>query len=659
MAKLKLLYVEYTFAFLLLLGGFALTTVAASIYQQHYNTQVAAAFKKAAQERIQAISDFLDYSLFTIRSVDAFYEASTDVNESEFSTFIKPLVENSPYIRAVAWAPVISNTQRKNLERMLAVNHPGFTITTRNADGQFVAQSRQESYLPIAYSFPPRDAANGLGYDINSDNVRKTAIDAARAKHHPRASRLLTFLSKSDQTDLKGVAIYSPIYKNAQDSATPSGFIASTVSLHRIVEAGLKPLAQQGMHIILTDMSPDLAEPEILQIRSSRLKHVDDKAILASLHNDKLLRETTDLNYAGRKWNITIIQDKDFFKTTPSGTFYVILAAGMLFTLILTLYLTLISRAKDRIRMQVLDRTAALTRAKRNTELILESTHEGIIGINRHGNISFCNPYARILLGYSKNDNLVGRDYHSTIRPALNGEEIARSECHILKSIHNGNTVSSSIHDFTCSDGRELPVEFTSAPVVENDDISGAVIIFRDVTERRENDQRMIHAAGHDQMTGLFNRRSFDITLDSAVARAERGGRKCALMYMDLNGFKKINDELGHDAGDVMLRAFAQRLKSCMRETDSVARLGGDEFAVICEMIDDTANCEAAINRLLADIATTPVDINGKPYYLSSSIGMAVYPDHANSAPALIKAADQAMYAAKKDKSLPYAIANG
>ncbi len=547
--------------------------------------------------------------------------------------------------------PHIPADKRLAFESSLKGTHPSFAVTTRDGNGGYTPENGKSDYYPIAYSYPPRDIAQGLGYDVSGDALRRHVIEEARRTGKLQASGLTEFLNSRDQDDLKGVVVYAPVLSTsaAHKNGQPYGYISSSISLRKLLDAAIAPLSPQGVNIILTDLSADSPDKRILKTRSTRLANVAHDTIVESLNDFSLMRESATIDFANRKWEIIIIQSAGFFSTKPPATFYVILIGGFLGTLLFTLYLVNLSREKDRIRVQVLDRTAALNRAKRNTELILASTHEGIIGINRHGNISFCNPFAANLLGYNPNDNLIGRDYHETIRPALNGNAIPRAQCHILQVLHDGNKAASSIYDFTRADEQPLPVEFTAAPVIDDSDISGAVIIFRDVAERRANEQRMTHAAGHDQMTGLYNRRSFDTALESAVARAERSGRKCALLYMDLNGFKKINDTLGHDAGDLMLKAFAERLKDCMRDTDSIARLGGDEFAVICELIDNVGDCEAAVRRLLANIDSKPVDIDGADYFLSSSIGIALYPDNAQNSIDLVKAADKAMYTAKKD----------
>lgn len=657
MAKLKALYIEYTLAVLLLVAGTALTLTAAAVYQQHHVSKVRATFVEAAQDRIKTISGFLDYALFTLRSVDAFYHASTDITEGEFTTFVKPLVDSNPYIRSVNWLPHVAAQDRASFEKSLQATHPEFRVTARDAQGQLITEENKSDYFPITFSYPPRANAQGLGYDVTADSTRQDTLNTAIRTREPQATGLVEFLNQSDAQDLKGVVIFTPVFKgSAKNTALPSGYVSTTVSLRKLIDQAIKPLSTQGVHIVLADLGAEPAE-RFLQTRSSRLIDVAHEDIIASLNNPKLMRQSTTTDFAGRTWELTIVQAVGFFRTAPPATFYSILAGGMLCTVLFSLFIASISRAKERIRVQVLDRTAALNRAKRNIELILASTHEGIIGINRIGAISFCNPHATRLLGYAANERLVGRDAHETIRPALHGAPIARAESNIMSVLESGAPLASALYDFTRADGQTLAVEFTIAPVIDNDEVGGAVIIFRDIAERRANEERLTHAAGHDQMTGLLNRRSFDSAIDSALARAQRANRKCALLYMDLNGFKKINDELGHDAGDIMLKTFAQRLKECMRDTDTIARLGGDEFAVICEQLDSSADCEATIDRLLANIRATPVSLAGNDHYLSSSIGMAMYPDNAQDSASLIKAADQAMYTAKKDKSLRFAVA--
>ncbi|MBW3618991.1 MAG: EAL domain-containing protein [Actinobacteria bacterium] len=164
--------------------------------------------------------------------------------------------------------------------------------------------------------------------------------------------------------------------------------------------------------------------------------------------------------------------------------------------------------------------------------------------------------------------------------------------------------------------------------------------------ERRHNAAQLERLARHDHLTGLSNRMAFRDRLDHAVASAERSGKHVAVMFLDLDKFKEINDSHGHDVGDQLLVAVADRLRGVARRADTIARLGGDEFVVILEGLDDAEGAATAAGKILAATAD-PIDVGGRQLHITTSIGIAMYPDDAGDVEDLLRHADSAMYEAK------------
>jgi diguanylate cyclase (GGDEF)-like protein len=168
----------------------------------------------------------------------------------------------------------------------------------------------------------------------------------------------------------------------------------------------------------------------------------------------------------------------------------------------------------------------------------------------------------------------------------------------------------------------------------------------RMVNERRA-ERHVNFLAYHDSLTGLPNRTLFIERLEHHIARARRGGAQIAVLFMDLDGFKLINDSLGHDVGDLLLKAVSDRLTSVLRESDTVARLGGDEFTAIVSDVDSEGQISTAARRVLAEL-TAPVVVNGQEVFVGASIGIAVYPNDGHDVRTLLRSADMAMYRAKE-----------
>jgi len=198
-------------------------------------------------------------------------------------------------------------------------------------------------------------------------------------------------------------------------------------------------------------------------------------------------------------------------------------------------------------------------------------------------------------------------------------------------------------------DGTEVPIEDSAAPIHDRDGSpAGAVIVFRDVSARRAMVRQMAHSAHHDDLTGLPNRVLFNDRLRQAIAMILRGGGQVAVLFLDLDGFKHINDSLGHSRGDQLLQSVAQRLTACVRATDTVSRQGGDEFVVL--LADGASGEDAAITaRRMLQAVAEPHVVGDLDLHITASIGVSVSPGDGMDPETLVKNADTAMYQAKEN----------
>ena len=222
-------------------------------------------------------------------------------------------------------------------------------------------------------------------------------------------------------------------------------------------------------------------------------------------------------------------------------------------------------------------------------------------------------------------------------KPGLPPNDLEELHSLILRMKSEGRRAS---HALDMADGRRLAVNF--APM-EN---GGWLVTLEDITQQRLTEAKIAHMAHHDALTGLANRVLFHIRLDEAVARTRRGGR-CAVLYLDLDHFKAVNDTLGHPVGDALLREVTQRLQLHVREIDTVARLGGDEFAIV-HSITQPADSIALAKRLIEEVSA-PYAFNGNRVVIGTSIGIAIVPDDGEDVDDIMKNADMALYRSKAD----------
>ncbi len=209
------------------------------------------------------------------------------------------------------------------------------------------------------------------------------------------------------------------------------------------------------------------------------------------------------------------------------------------------------------------------------------------------------------------------------------------------QSTHRGKFV----HTFASGQGERF--DYLLAPVLdEHQYTETTVCIFRDITEQALAEEKIRHAAHHDLLTGLPNRRLFLDRLDQQVKHANRDDLPLSVLFMDLDGFKDVNDTFGHDVGDALLREVAERLSECVRDEDTVARHGGDEFTVIIAGAEQRNDVELVAQKI-RDAVGLPFQIAERPIHIAASIGIASYPHDATTPTALLHAADRAMYDVK------------
>jgi len=326
--------------------------------------------------------------------------------------------------------------------------------------------------------------------------------------------------------------------------------------------------------------------------------------------------------------------------------FTIIYAVGSF--LLFELLLTMLFRFSCRQLQKTIDeQTAEITELAEKNTTILNSAGDGIIGLDQQGCITFANGAAEQLTGWSS-EEMSGRNIHDLFCH-LNaaGELTFSDDCPIVQCCRKGGSADISGELFRRKDGSSFPVEYRVTQY--NHRLQGAVLVFRDITERQALERKVRWMAYHDPLTGLLNRTAFDEKMNWLMALARRERQQIALLYIDLDGFKQVNDSHGHDAGDQVLYVAASRLLDTLREVDLLARIGGDEFIAALLVEDsDSGPAESVAQRML-DVMQEAISVNGKELQLGVSIGIALNdPLSGESIEQTRLQADQALYQAKQ-----------
>lgn len=277
---------------------------------------------------------------------------------------------------------------------------------------------------------------------------------------------------------------------------------------------------------------------------------------------------------------------------------------------------------------------------ERRYDDLVENAANGIYRCTASGEFTSVNPAFVRLLGFDSEEDLRTRNLHEILSHSRDTERM----------------VCGSAEDSTL-EGLEVVLKGRDGPMIPailnarwvRDTETGDVVqegILTDISHIKRNEERLLHLATHDPLTGLHNRREFTEILERQLARIRRYGGTGALLWMDLDGFKEINDGLGHAVGDELLSSLASRMKATIRDSDVLARLGGDEFAILYPNVD-ASQAQMAAARLLESIRAHTAICQGQPLRTTASMGCVLFPEHGTTATELLIKADMAMYRAK------------
>jgi diguanylate cyclase (GGDEF)-like protein/PAS domain S-box-containing protein len=272
---------------------------------------------------------------------------------------------------------------------------------------------------------------------------------------------------------------------------------------------------------------------------------------------------------------------------------------------------------------------------------VVEQSHDLVFITDADGCVRYVNPRFEKITGYSRRE-IIGRS------PDVlkSGTHEAEFYDRLWKTIRRGEAFQAMFTNRK-KNGELFHVQMTISPLKDKDAITGYVATGKDITSQIHTQERLLKLAFHHPLTGLPNRALFRDHLHEAAARARRGGHSVAVLFIDLDRFKKVNDSLGHQAGDSLLKQVSERLRETVRETDMVAHLGGDEFTILVDEIHQPAQVQAVSAKLL-QLFEKPFHVADRELYVGASIGIALFPNDSDSVEKLMEQADTAMYQAKR-----------
>lgn len=633
-------------------------------------------FQSRARDLAQRLEQRMGTYEQVLRGAQGLYFASQQVSRWEFADYIRSLrlEENYPGVLGIGVADLVPATMLLAHEKQIQTEgFPDYHVWPVGDRPVFSAITRIE----------PFDGMNrqALGFDMLSSPERRAAMEQARDTGRAALSGKVTLVQETAGSREPGMLMYLPLYRQWMATSTLEqrrdafvGWVYSPFRMNDLM-AGMGA-ANPGDYTIKLFDGESVAPAN---------KLFDSEANAAP--RQPLMRSVEMLNIAGHTWTLEVDSRPQFEAEVTSGKPVYTLTAGIALSFLLSLLIFLLAsgrvravalansmtvelrRARDELEARVKERTGDLQssnellsrqiseRGKIERDLrasrerlasVFDAVKDGLVVQSRNGSFVELNRAAENILGLTSGHVPNGRslaDFVKTVHE--DGTEFDPALHPARVSVESQKPQRDVVMGLIRADGTQRWVSINTELLFDpRGEVDLVVSNFSDITDKKASEELIWHQANYDALTGLPNRRLFQEHLETEMKKSERSNLPLALMFLDLDHFKDVNDTLGHDIGDVLLKEAAHRLRSCVRASDTVARLGGDEFTIILSELDSLSSIAIVAQNILQRMSE-PFQLGIDSAYVGASIGITLFPQDARDVEALLKNADQAMYSAK------------
>jgi len=630
--------------------------ITASLFFIAYNNSFEQAKQKSdaqtviIKDNITRKINSIDEALFGMRTL---FDASNEVDADEYRLLSENLLVRHPYIEASMYLKKVSSTNRNLFEEEMKDNgFISFSITDYN-NNSYVRSSERENYFPVIFKepFTPLSVKH-LGFDYFSIENFRHSINQAIESAQATTSRQIAHSQK--------YAVFIAVYAG---KTTPISITERKRTVTGVI----------ALRIDTTKLAESYSKYDI----TLNLKDHNSEAFHSLLHYDF----STSLH--NRNWVISLLNNKYYINTngdtyeldikTPllwrdlnKSLIATATISGLLITILILLQVrSMVNRNNElhqrntEIKELVKSRTKELAIEKERALTTLESIADAVITTDAQGNVDYLNPIAESITGWSR-EEVLGVPVHEVFVVQNETTHAPFDYNLVYQCIENTKVVkiSDDVTVINKNDSHETSVEISVASIKSGKDkTNGVVVVSHDVSDARRLAQEMTYLATHDDLTSLPNRILLIDRLVQAISRGPWNNKYLAVLFLDLDRFKLVNDTHGHDVGDELLRHVADRLTSCLRTGDTVSRLGGDEFVIILRDLANPSDIRNIANKVI-EAFNTPFLLVDDEFYSTASIGISLYPKDGESALELMKKADIAMYRAKSLGKNNYVLYN-
>lgn len=612
--------------------------------------RIETSFRKDAEYVFNRIDQRLEAQLRTVESFRQLFTTFPLTSEAEFSFFAKNWLTSNNDIYVVGWAPRVLDKDRLNFEANMRVRlGSNFQILDRDINGRIFSARPAQEYYPIIYVEPLSANVVAKGLNPLSLPASAEAIGHSIKTGRVAASETLNLVQRKN---MAAVVLYNTVFGASETSAGIRRFPRGIVYVGFLLRPMFADLLTQaplpkGFHVCIEDITPSNSH----RGTQTRAPIFSNTANCSKEYSRTSASLEFSLPFAGRQWQVLTYASSTYLHTMRDLTAWYALLIGLTAAGMLGAFLLLTTGRTLRIEELVAHRTAEFEMASRQLRAQKAS-------LKRAQRLARLGSWEKDLESGKMiwSDELYRILGYGTERPPA-------SAAALLQHIHpeDRETCSAYLEDlsttyldvaFDCRvlpvGGGELQAHFEIETLVERKNGLRRIIgTVQDVTEARKAEAHIHYLAYYDPLTDLPNRSLIRANAKVALASAKRRNQKLALLFMDLDRFKTINDTLGHPIGDLLLKTAAKRITDTLRGEDIVSRIGGDEFVVLLHEIDSEDKI-TRVARKLVEVLATPMQIENNELSVSTSIGIAIYPDDGEDFDTLVKHADTAMYSAKE-----------
>lgn len=623
---------KYLPALCILTLGVGLTLAAWKYAKQAEVQELQQRFTTRVNNTVEAIEErFFTYRQ-VLRGGVGLFHASENVSRMEWRRYVEDLRVNELYpgIQGIGFAEMLKHSELD--QHLAAVRAEGF----ENYRVHPLDPQREPTSIVFLEPFDVRNQ-RAFGYDMYSNATRRAAMARARDTGMAALSGRVTLLQEMDSDLQAGTLLYLPVYKH--------GAMLNSIEDRRKALQGwvyspfrMNDLMNGILGQIWSDISLRIYDGESVR-EGSMLYGSHARRAAAPMHSRQL-----EMVVAGRTWTVLLETLPSFEPGIYSAPSFLLLG-GLLLTAVLTLLVFTMRNSEARAAQLAEDMSAAFRASERRQRAILENTADGILTVDGMGVVRSFNKAAETMFGFYAHE-VIGNNVSMLMPQRFAIEHDQHIESMETSQAHRTLGVRREVVGRR-RNGEEFPVwlAVNRIPGVDRNEYVGSV---SDLTERKKILAELQHLAHHDALTNLPNRTLLNDRIEQAIQRARRDHKPMALLMLDLDHFKRINDSLGHHVGDDLLQHVAQRFKACVREIDTVARMGGDEFVILLPEVGGRANVQVVIDKL-QNAMMQAVPLGDHDMIVSPSIGVSMFPQDGKDSANLLKNADTAMYHAKAE----------